>query len=117
MLVLIYSLDKSLCLLNESARMTEKGSHTLTVSCAKFGFLASGYFFLVFKALASPLYLPTHPGSLKPLRQLLPLGLHPVGELNELLAALCRGSSLDSAAVFVGMLSTSLTIGPAQSQK
>lgn len=92
--MLIYSLDKSLFLLNESARMTEKGSHTLTVSCAKFGFLASGYFFPVFKAL----YLPTHPGSLKPLRQLLPLRLHPVGELNELLAVLCRGSSPASAA-------------------
>lgn len=87
-LVLIYSLDKSLYLLNESARMTEKRFHTLTVPGARFGFLAPGYYFPVFKALLLP--LPTHLGSLRPFRQLLPLRLYPVGELNELLAALQR---------------------------
>lgn len=93
--MLIYSLDKSLYLLNESARMTEKGFHTLTVPSAKFGFLASGYFFLDFQVLASSLQLPSHPRSLRPFRQLLPLRSHPVGELNSLalLAALCKDSS------------------------
>lgn len=58
--------------------MTEMSFRTRTVPCAKFGFLASGYCSPGFKAQ------PTHPGSLRTLRQVLLLRFHPGGELNEL---------------------------------
>lgn len=91
--------------------MTEKGFHT-NCSLSRVHFLASGYFFLVFKAPAFSLSLPTQPGSLRPFRQLLLLRFYAAGELRELPAALCRGSSLDGAAGFVGTLSAARTIGP-----
>lgn len=92
--------------------MTEKGFCT-KCSLSRVRFLAPGYFSLVFKALAFSLYLPTQPGSLRPVRQLLPLRLYPAGELRELPEALCRGRSLDGAAGFGGTLGAARTIGPA----